>query len=97
MTDRIRLSVKARQRLMTLAAQADLEPSFLLELLINKYGLSAIEFLSDTKQPNQDKKDPLVTLTNTNYPKGDNKDNLVPLTDTNELSPLDRIKAFDFD
>lgn len=97
MTDRIRLSVKARQRLMTLAAQADLEPSFLLELLINKYGSSAIEFLTDIKQPNQDNKEPLVTQTNTNQPKGDNKEPLVTLTDTKELSPLEKIKAFDFD
>jgi hypothetical protein len=59
--DRIRLSDRARKRLFDLAAQADLEPSFLLEYLINRHGKDAIQLLSGQQSA-------LVTQTNTNEP-----------------------------
>lgn len=72
--ERIRLSERARKKLFALSEQADLEPSFLLEYLINKHGSEAIQTLTGHQGS-------LVSLTNTNQP---NKDSLVTLTDTND-------------
>ena len=59
--DRIRLSERARKRLFALADEADLQPSFLLEYLINRHGKDAIQLLSGQHSS-------LVTQTNTNEP-----------------------------
>lgn len=59
--ERIRLSERARKKLINLADQADLEPAFLLEYLINRYGNEAIKTLNGQEGS-------LGTLTNTNDP-----------------------------
>jgi hypothetical protein len=48
---RIRLSERARQRLYALSDQANLEPSFLLEYLINRHGSDAIQLLTGQNIP----------------------------------------------
>ena len=96
MAERIRLSDRARKRLKALSDRADLEPSFLLELLINRYGSEAIAAL--TGQPGA-----LVTLTAIN---GSNQDELDVLTPAGSpvresnialKSPLDVLATMDFD
>jgi hypothetical protein len=59
--DRIRLSERARKRLFALADEADLQPSFLLEYLINRHGKDATQLLSGQQSA-------LVTQSNTNEP-----------------------------
>jgi hypothetical protein len=100
MADRIRLSDRARKRLTTLSDQADLEPSFLLEFLINRYGNEAIASLTGQQGS-------LVTLTDTNgsgsesiAPKVTSSDPVVASTPTvqpTEKSPLDALAAMNFD
>ncbi|MBD2034021.1 hypothetical protein H6F76_03015 [Leptolyngbya sp. FACHB-321] len=59
--DRIRLSERARKRLFALADEADLQPSFLLEYLINRHGKDATQLLSGQQSA-------LVTQPSTNEP-----------------------------
>jgi hypothetical protein len=59
--DRIRLSERARKRLIALADEADLQPSFLLEYLIIRHGKDATQLLSGQQSA-------LVTQTSTNEP-----------------------------
>lgn len=75
-TDRIRLSERARKRLFALADQADLEPSFLLEYLINRHGKESIQTLSGQQGS-------LVSLTSTNEPCQGLTPSSVSLTSTN--------------
>jgi hypothetical protein len=89
--DRIRLSDKARKRLFSLAEQADIEPSFLLEYLINRHGNESIQLLTGS----------LVTQTNTNQPT---ESDLLPVSVTNDPSTtpktesaIDKIKSLSFD
>ncbi len=96
MAERIRLSDRARKRLKALSDRADLEPSFLLEFLINRYGSEAIAAL--TSQPGA-----LVALTAIN---GANQDELDAITSTSSpvrepnialKRPLDVLATMDFD